>query len=95
MRRTHVDGSGRCRLFGGSGTRAYYRVVQEFGERDRRAGGLNTSFNLRGEPIVTTPAEPLNTFANIGLDALVMGIQPPVKEEMIHESSLMPSCRFV
>jgi carbamoyltransferase len=34
---------------------------------------LNTSFNLRGEPIVTSPTDALHTFANSGIDALVMG----------------------
>ena len=34
---------------------------------------LNTSFNLRGEPIVNTPAEAFSTFSNSGLDTLVLG----------------------
>jgi len=34
---------------------------------------LNTSYNLRGEPIVTTPQNALNTFAKSDIDALVMG----------------------
>ena len=35
---------------------------------------MNTSFNLRGEPIVNTPAEAISTFARSGLDALVMDL---------------------
>jgi carbamoyltransferase len=34
---------------------------------------LNTSFNVKGEPIVCTPREALNTFCNAHLDALVLG----------------------
>ena len=34
---------------------------------------LNTSFNVRGEPVVNTPENALNTFANSGIDTLVMG----------------------
>jgi carbamoyltransferase len=34
---------------------------------------LNTSFNLRGEPIVNTPQNALNTFYNSGIDTLVLG----------------------
>jgi carbamoyltransferase len=34
---------------------------------------MNTSFNLRGEPIVASPADAFNTFRNSGLDLLVMG----------------------
>ena len=34
---------------------------------------LNTSFNLKGEPIVTTPAQAHSTFMRSGMDALVLG----------------------
>ena len=34
---------------------------------------VNTSFNVRGEPIVNSPSEALNTFANSGIDTLIMG----------------------
>ena len=34
---------------------------------------LNTSFNLKGEPIVNTPGEALSTFSRCGLDMLVLG----------------------
>jgi carbamoyltransferase len=34
---------------------------------------LNTSFNLKGEPIVNTPREAFNTFARSGMDVLVLG----------------------
>ncbi len=34
---------------------------------------MNTSFNLRGEPIVTTPTDAIRTFFSSGMDALVMG----------------------
>jgi len=50
----------------------YYRLVQRFGEATGVPVLLNTSFNLRGEPIVTTPANALNTFQRSGLDVLVM-----------------------
>ena len=34
---------------------------------------LNTSFNVRGEPIVTSPQDAINTFLNSGIDTLVIG----------------------
>jgi carbamoyltransferase len=34
---------------------------------------LNTSFNVRGEPIVNSPSDALNTFFNSGIDALFLG----------------------
>ena len=51
----------------------YYRLVELFGEATGVPVIMNTSFNLRGEPIVTTPTNALNTFGNSGIDTLVMG----------------------
>jgi carbamoyltransferase len=51
----------------------YYRLVELFGEATSVPIIMNTSFNLRGEPIVTTPADALRTFGNSGIDTLVMG----------------------
>jgi carbamoyltransferase len=47
-------------------------VVEKFGEATGVPVLLNTSFNLRGEPIVNTPQNALNTFGNSGIDMLVM-----------------------
>jgi carbamoyltransferase len=52
---------------------AFYRLIEEF---DRRTGVpvvLNTSFNLRGEPIVHRPEEALADFLNTGMDDLFLG----------------------
>jgi carbamoyltransferase len=51
----------------------YYRLVELFGEATGVPVLMNTSFNLRGEPIVTTPTNALNTFGSSGIDTLVMG----------------------
>jgi carbamoyltransferase len=48
-------------------------VVKRFGEATGVPVLLNTSFNLRGEPIVTTPANAWNTFNSSGLDLLALG----------------------
>ncbi len=50
----------------------YYDVVQAFGQATGVPVLINTSFNLRGEPIVNTPANALRTFGNSDLDTLVM-----------------------
>lgn len=50
----------------------YYRAIEMFGEATGVPILLNTSFNLRGEPIVATPQDALATFAKSGLDLLVM-----------------------
>ncbi len=52
---------------------AYYRIIEKFGEATGIPVLLNTSYNLRGEPIVNTPRNALNTFANSDIDQLVMG----------------------
>jgi len=49
------------------------RLVRSFGEATGVPVLLNTSFNVRGEPIVNSPHDALNTFAISGLDTLVMG----------------------
>jgi len=51
----------------------YYKLIQRFGEATGVPLLLNTSFNVAGEPIVNTPQNALNTFANSGIDCLVMG----------------------
>ena len=51
----------------------YYELISRFGEATGVPVLLNTSFNVRGEPIVNTPENAINTFMNSGIDTLVMG----------------------
>ena len=51
----------------------YHRLIERFGEATGVPVLLNTSFNVRGEPIVNTPEDTLDTFAKSGIDTLVMG----------------------
>jgi carbamoyltransferase len=69
----HVGGTGRMQTVRREWNPAYYRIVEKFGEATGVPVLLNTSYNLRGEPIVNTPEEALSTFANSDLDQLVMG----------------------
>ncbi|NUM88392.1 MAG: hypothetical protein HUU37_04225 [Bdellovibrionales bacterium] len=50
----------------------YFDVTNKFGQATGVPVLLNTSFNLRAEPIVTTPANAINTYLNSDIDALVM-----------------------
>jgi len=70
---THVNGTGRLQTVRRSVNPAYYRVIEKFGEATGTPVLLNTSFNLRGEPMVGTPQNALATFAHSDIDALVMG----------------------
>ena len=51
----------------------YYRLIKRFGEITGVPIILNTSFNVKGEVIVDTPEQAVQTFINSGLDTLVIG----------------------
>ncbi len=70
---THVDGSGRLQIVIQETNPRYHRLITKFGEVTGTPLVLNTSFNLRGEPIVTSPAQAYSTFSRSGLDTLVLG----------------------
>jgi carbamoyltransferase len=65
-------GTGRLQSIERETNPRYYGVVERFGQLTGVPVMLNTSFNLRGEPIVNTPANALNTFINSDIDLLVM-----------------------
>ncbi len=65
-------GSGRIQTIRRDWNPLYYRAVELFGEATGVPVVLNTSFNLRGEPIVTTPLNALNTFTKSDIDTLYM-----------------------
>jgi carbamoyltransferase len=60
----------------------YYDLIHHFGEATGVPVLLNTSFNLRGEPIVTTPQNAFNTFVSSDIDVLILGNFIVRKEEM-------------
>ena len=69
---THVDGTGRLQTVSKTTNPRYHRLIQRFGEATGVPVILNTSFNLKGEPIVNTPEEAFSTFSRSGMDALVL-----------------------
>ena len=70
---THIDGTGRLQAVYEDTNPLYYRLIEKFRDATGVPVVLNTSFNLRGEPIVTTPENAFNTFKNSGMDMLCMG----------------------
>jgi len=70
---THVDGTGRLQTVSADQNPLFHDLISAF----ERATGvpivLNTSFNLKGEPIVCTPEDAIRTFYSCGLDALIVG----------------------
>jgi len=70
---THVDGTGRLQTVKKEFSPRYYRLIETFGQATGVPVILNTSFNLKGEPIVNTPKEAHSTFSRSGMDTLVLG----------------------
>ncbi|HVO23185.1 MAG TPA: carbamoyltransferase N-terminal domain-containing protein [Candidatus Margulisiibacteriota bacterium] len=70
---THVDGTARLQTVHKAESPLYYNLINRFGQATGVPVILNTSFNLKGEPIVTTPANAFSTFARSGMDSLVLG----------------------
>lgn len=69
---THEDGSGRLQTVYRQTNPAYHRIIERFGELTGVPVVMNTSFNLKGEPIVESPAHAFNTFSKSGMDLLFM-----------------------
>lgn len=77
---THVDGTARVQTVSRKTNERYYRLIEEFEEHTGVPVVLNTSFNVRGQPIVNTPAEAIDCYLGTGIDALVIGDFLTMKE---------------
>ena len=87
---THVDYSARVQTVDPERHGRYYRILQRFKEKTGCPVIINTSFNIRGEPIVCTPADAYRCFMATDMDALVISDflllkkdQPQAKEHDI------------
>jgi carbamoyltransferase len=69
---THVDGTGRMQTVFKDQSPRYYKMIERFGQATGVPVLMNTSFNLKGEPIVNTPENAFNTFSKSEMDALVL-----------------------
>ena len=69
---THVNGTGRLQTVVREFAPRFYRLVERFGEATGVPIVLNTSFNLKGEPIVNTPENAFDTFTKSEMDVLVL-----------------------
>ena len=70
---THVDYSARVQTVNKNTNERYYDLILKFKEKTGCPVLVNTSFNVRGEPIVNTPADAFNCFMGTELDYLVIG----------------------
>ncbi len=69
----HVDGSCRVQSVDARSILRYYDLIEHFGRLTGVPVVMNTSFNLKGDPIVCTPKDAVQTFYTSGLDDLVIG----------------------
>ena len=70
---THVDYSARIQTVHENTNKKYYDLIKKFKEKTNCPVLVNTSFNVRGEPIVNTPEDAFNCFMGTELDNLVIG----------------------
>ncbi len=85
---THVDYSARIQTVHRETNPRYYKLIEAFERRTGSAVIVNTSFNVRGEPIVCTPADAYRCFMRTEMDLLVLedcvlakADQPPLAED--------------
>ena len=69
---THADGTGRLHTVERQVNPLFWQLIHRFEELTGVPLVLNTSFNVRGQPIINTPGEALATFYTSGLDVLIM-----------------------
>jgi len=70
---THLDYSARVQTVAREQNPVFHGLISAFAERTGCPLVVNTSFNVRGEPIVATPADAFACFARTAIDALVIG----------------------
>jgi carbamoyltransferase len=94
---THVDYSARIQTVSREDHPDYYAVIRQFDARTGCAVIVNTSFNVRGEPIVCTPHDAYRCFMRTGMDVLILGdfllvkeAQPPWLESTTPTIKLSP-----
>jgi carbamoyltransferase len=78
---THVDHSARIQTVHEETNPRYHRIITEFASLTGCPTIINTSFNVRGEPIVCTPEDAYRCFMRTEMDTLVMGNHVMVKSE--------------
>jgi carbamoyltransferase len=69
---THVDGSARVQTVSASDNKEFHTLLKAVGQTTGREMVLNTSFNVKGQPIVNTPQEAIDTFLKTGIEYLFL-----------------------
>lgn len=69
---THVNGSARLQTVSAQDNPDFHRLLKTVGKTTGREMVLNTSFNVKGQPIVNTPEEAIDTFLGTGIEFLFL-----------------------
>ena len=77
---THVDYSARVQTVHKDTNHKYYSLIKKFKEKTGCPVLVNTSFNVRGEPIVNSPQDAFRCFMGTGIDILIVGNSIMIKE---------------
>ena len=90
---THVDYSARIQTVRRDVSPDYYDIIEAFYRRTGCPVIVNTSFNVRGEPIVCTPEDAYRCFMRTNMDALVLGhfVLEKTEQTPLAESEAQPS----
>jgi carbamoyltransferase len=86
---THVDGTGRLQTVFEDASPRYHGLIKRFAQATGIPAVLNTSFNLKGEPIVNTPANAFSTFRASEMDMLFLGNFVVEKERLKQDRQLV------
>lgn len=78
---THIDVSARIQTVSARTNPRFHKLIKAFGQRTGNEVVINTSFNVRGEPIVRTPEEAYRCFMRTEMDVLVVNDRIFLKEE--------------
>jgi carbamoyltransferase len=70
---THVNGTARVQTVSAESDAEFHQLLRAVGKSTGREMVLNTSFNVKGQPIVNTPREAMATFLTTGIDVLFLG----------------------
>ncbi len=87
---THVDYSARIQTVHKDTNPIYYQLISSFKQRSGCPVIVNTSFNIRGEPIVATPEDAFRCFMGTEIETLAIGGCFLVKEDQ--DPSLKRGC---
>ena len=87
---THVDGTGRLQTVSHDTNPLYYNLIKEFYKITDVPVLINTSMNVRGEPIVNTPEQAYNMIVKTEMDYIVMGNN--IISRAIHECRVPAAC---